>query len=176
MAISIGDQAPDFDLKGVDGNNRSLKSFADSKILVVMFTCNHCPYVQAYEDRLICIQRDYAARSVSLVAINANDETKYPEDNYEKMIERSREIGYNFPYLRDIDQKITSTYGAEVTPEVFAFDQDRRLQYHGRVDDSRYPDEVKTSDLRNAIDALLEGSVPPATETQAFGCSVKWLV
>lgn len=175
MALRIGDSAPDFNLRGVDGEDHSLNSFTNSRILAVMFTCNHCPYVQAVEDRLIDIQRDYQAKGVSLVAINPNDEKKYPEDSFDEMVKRAARKGYNFPYLRDLDQKTTNSYGTEVTPEIFVFDQDRKLSYHGRVDDSKDPSQVKSKDMRNALDALLEGKEPPVTEAKAFGCSVKWL-
>ena len=174
VGLPLGSIAVDFDLKGVDGKNHSLKSFADKKVLVVVFSCNHCPYVQAYEDRMIQLQKDYTNKGVTLVAINSNDETGYPEDSYPNMIKRSKDRSFNFPYLRDETQEIARKYGAICTPHVFAFDQHRKLQYKGRIDDNRNPDLAKTKDLRGAIDAILDGREPTVQETRPFGCSVKW--
>lgn len=175
-SLKIGSPAPDFKLKGVDGKIYTLASFAEAKALVVMFTCNHCPYVQAYEPRLIAIQRDYAAQGVRLVAINANEIKNYPEDSFEKMVVRAKELQYNFPYLRDDAQKVATAYGAACTPEIFLFDGARRLQYHGRVDDN-YKDSrlVKSYDLRKAIDAVLADRKPDPALTPAIGCSIKWM-
>ena len=128
-----------------------------------MFTCNHCPFVKAYEDRLIQIQKDYSDKSVSLVAINSNETINYPEDTFEKMQIRVTEKSYNFPYLRDEDQSVASSYGASFTPEIFVFDIDRKLRYHGRIDDNKDPDNVTSSDLRNALDELLGRTVQEAT-------------
>ena len=172
--LRIRDPAPDFKLPGVDGNSYSLADFSDKKMLVIMFTCNHCPYVQAYEERLVAIQQDYRDRGVALVAINSNDDQRIPEDSFENMIERAKVKEYNFPYLRDKDQTVVTAYGARVTPEVYVFDSERRLRYHGRVDDSRDPQKVMKHDLRNAIVALLRGEEVPVAETAAFGCTVKW--
>ena len=174
--LRIGDSAPHFKLPSVDGNSYSLTDFGDKKIAVVMFTCNHCPYVQAYEERLISIQNDYRDRGVTLIAINSNDDRRVPEDNFENMVKRAKAKGYNFPYLRDKDQKVVTAYGARVTPEVYVFDSERRLKYHGRVDDNRDPQRVMKHDLRNAIDALLRGDQVPVAEATAFGCTIKWLL
>jgi peroxiredoxin len=173
--LNIGDVAPDFSLPGVDGRTYSLESFAQADILVVMFTCNHCPYVQAYEDRLIAIQRDYLDKGVRLVAINSNDERGYPEDGFEHMVERSRKKGFNFPYLRDKGQETAQAYGAQCTPELFLFDSERRLRYHGRVDDNwKFPLQVTKNDLRDALDAVLQRRPVGTPENQAIGCSLKW--
>jgi len=174
VGLPLGSSAVDFQLKGVDGKTHSLTSFGDKKALVVVFSCNHCPYVQAYEDRMVQLQKDYAGKGVELIAINSNDETGYPEDSYPNMIQRARDRGFNFPYLRDDTQEIARKYGAICTPHVFAFDQQRKLQYKGRIDDNRNPDLVKQKDLRNALDAMLKGSKPSVQETRPFGCSVKW--
>ena len=174
VGLSLGSPAVDFELKGVDGRKHSLKTFADKKALVVVFSCNHCPYVQAYEDRMIQIQKDYAGKNVTLVAINSNDETGYPEDSYPNMIKRAKDRGFNFPYLRDETQEIAKRYGAICTPHIFAFDEHRHLQYKGRIDDNRNPDLVKTRDLRDALDAILAHRKPAVQETRPFGCSVKW--
>jgi thiol-disulfide isomerase/thioredoxin len=173
--LKLGSPAPDFKLKGIDGKIATLASFQDAKVLVVMFTCNHCPYVQAYEPRLIAIQRDYADQKVRLVAINANETKNYPEDSFDKMVVRAREMKYNFSYLRDETQGVATAYGAACTPEVFVFGPDRRLKYHGRIDDNyRDPKAVKSYDLRRSIDAVLAGHDPQPAVTQAIGCSIKW--
>src|SRR5437868_13686784 len=121
-ALQLDDRAPAFNLPSVDGRTYSLETFADKPVLVVIFSCNHCPYVQAYEDRMIAIQRDYQDRGVQLVAINSNEEINYPEDNLEHMIERAKAKGYNFPYLRDASQAVARAYGATHTPQRFVFD------------------------------------------------------
>lgn len=173
--LKLGAPAPAFDLPGVDGKNRTLTSFSDKKILVVVFTCNHCPYVQGWEDRLIAIQRDFGSKGVQLVGINANETKNYPEDSFDKMVIRAREKRYNFPYLRDEDQSVTRAFDAACTPEIFAFDSERRLQYHGRVDDNyQDPKAVKSHDLENALDDLLAGRPVKTPLTPAMGCSIKW--
>ena len=174
VGLSLGSQAVDFNLKSVDGKNYRLGDFANKNAIVIVFSCNHCPYVQAYEDRMIKLQHEYASKSVALIAINSNYDHDYPEDSYEKMIERSREKGFNFQYLRDETQDIAHKYGAICTPHIFAFDKQRTLRYKGRIDDNRNPAEVKTHDLSNALDAILEGNSPSVQETKPFGCSIKW--
>ena len=174
VGLALGSQALDFNLKGVDGKSHSLKDFADCKALVVVFSCNHCPYVKDYEDRMVQVQKDYSGKGVTLVAINSNDDQDYPEDNFENMVRRSKEKGFNFPYLRDETQEIARRYGAICTPHIFAFDRGRVLQYKGRIDDNRNPVAVTTSDLRNALDAILAGRKPSVQETRPFGCSIKW--
>jgi len=174
VGLPLGASAVDFQLKGVDGKTHSLNSLSDKKAVVIVFSCNHCPYVQAYEDRMVQIQKDYSPKGVTIVAINSNDDTGYPEDSYPNMIKRAKERGFNFPYLRDDTQEIAKKYGAICTPHVFAFDQQPRLQYKGRIDDNRNPESVKTKDLRNALDAILAGHKPSVQETRPFGCSVKW--
>jgi peroxiredoxin len=142
--LSIGSKAPGFSLPGVDGQEYSLDSFADKKIIVVIFSCNHCPYVQAYEDRMIAIQRDYEDKGVALVAINSNETKNYPTDSFEHMVERVKEKEFNFPYLRDEIQEIADAYGAERTPHLFVFNENRELTYTGAIDDNwKEPDKVK---------------------------------
>lgn len=173
--LAMGAQAPDFDLPGVDGKNYSLESFKDKSVIVVMFTCNHCPYVQAYESRLVAIQSDYADKGVALVAINANETKNYPEDNFPNMVERAKTKGYNFPYLRDETQKVADAYGAHYTPEIFLLDQGRHLRYTGRIDDNWHQaNEVKSQDLRESIDSVLAGTPVKNPETHAMGCTIKW--
>jgi peroxiredoxin len=173
--LSLGSPAPNFGLSGVDGKKYSLDSFSKSSVLVVVFSCNHCPYAVAYEDRMIAIQRDYAAKGVQLVAINSNDDKAYPEDGYPQMVRRAKEKGFNFPYIRDPDQKAAEEYGAVCTPHVFAFDKERKLRYRGRIDDSKDPAGVRSHDLRNALDDLAAGKTPRAADTRPFGCSIKWM-
>lgn len=174
--LKIGDKAPYFSLPGVDGLNYSLESFSDKKLLCIIFSCNHCPYVKAYEDRIIAIQRDFQ-NDLQIVAINSNDELNYPEDSFEEMKKRAKEKNFNFPYLRDSDQNIADAYGATHTPEIFLFDKERKLQYHGKIDDNwNYPNQVKEHYLRNAIIDLLEGREVKVKETYTIGCTIKWKI
>jgi len=175
MRLPLGEKAPDFSLPGVDGRTYSLQSFSDKPVLAVMFTCNHCPYVQAYEDRLIAVQRDFADRGVQLVAINANETQNYPEDDFPKMVQRAKMKNYNFPYLRDEDQSVAEAYGAHYTPEIFLLDRERRLRYTGRIDDNwQNPKAARSHDLRSAVEALLDGRAVSQPETHAIGCTIKW--
>jgi peroxiredoxin len=175
VVLDLGAPAPDFDFKSVGGERYSLKSFSKSVVLAIVFTCNHCPYSQAYEDRMVAIQRDYSPRGVQLVAINSNDDKAYPEDGFAQMVKRARDKAFNFPYLRDPDQKAAEAYGAVCTPHVFAFDKERALRYRGRIDDSRDAQRVKSHDLRNALDGLLSGKSVRVADTRPFGCSIKWM-
>jgi peroxiredoxin len=172
--LELGAAAPDFDLPGTDGRRHSLSSFGAKPVLVVVFSCNHCPYVKAYEDRMVAVQKDYGGRGVQLVAINSNDEKSYPEDSFDEMVRRAKEKSFNFPYLRDEQQTVVEAYGAVCTPHVFVFDQSRRLRYRGRIDDSKDPANVKSPDLRNALDDLVEGRDVRVPDTRPFGCSIKW--
>jgi peroxiredoxin len=173
--LKLGDSAPRFDLPGIDGKNHSLSSFEDKKVLVVIFSCNHCPYVLGWEGRLMEIQREYESKGVQLIAINANETKNYPEDSFDKMVIHAKENKFNFIYLRDEDQSVAKAYDAACTPEVYVFDAGRRLRYHGRVDDN-YKDEkaVKSHDLKNALDDLLNNQPVKTPETPALGCSIKW--
>lgn len=173
--LAINAIAPDFNLPGVDGKNYSLKTFSDQAILVVIFSCNHCPYVQAYEDRMIALQNEFQDKGVAFVAINANETELHPEDTFEKMVVRAREKKFNFPYLRDEDQKVAEGYGAQYTPEIFLLDSKRHLQYTGKIDDNwQNPNEVNIQFLRPAILAILAGKPIDAPETHAVGCTIKW--
>ncbi len=185
VTLEIGASAPDFSLMGVDGKTYTLKSFAQSPFLVVVFTCNHCPTAQAYEDRIKKIAADYKSKGVTVVAISPNDpkavrldELGYTDmsDSFEEMKIRSKEKAYNFPYLYDGEtQKTSLAYGAVATPHVFIFDKARKLQYTGRIDDSEKPGSTpKNDDTRNALDALTAGKPVPVAKTKTFGCSVKW--
>lgn len=173
--ITIGESILPFSLPGIDDQNHAPSDYADKAALVILFSCNHCPYVQAWEDRMIDIQADYGNKGVQLIAINANDEKKHPDDSFLKMKERAREKGLNFIYLRDESQEVARAYGAERTPEVFLFDQQGTLCYHGSIDDNfRDPRAVKSSYLRDALDAVLDGQAPPISETSPVGCTIKW--
>ena len=134
--LSPGDKAVPFELPGVDDRRHALEDYADKEAVAVVFTCNHCPYARAWENRLVEIQADYAARGVQLVAISANDAKRYPDDSFPRMRERSEEKGFNFPYLYDESQEVARAYGAERTPEIFLFDKGGTLRYHGTVDDN----------------------------------------
>jgi peroxiredoxin len=173
--LAIGEKAPEFkDLLGTDGKRYSLSSFKDKPVLAVIFSCNHCPYAVAYEDRIIATQRDYAGKGVQFVVVNSNDDKSYPEDSYPEMIKRAKEKAFNFPYVRDADQTVAEGYGAVCTPHVFAFDKDRVLRYRGRIDDSREPAKAKTRDFRDALDDMLAGRSVRVPDTKPFGCSIKW--
>lgn len=181
--LAIGAQAPDFELPGVDGEKYSLKTFADAKLLLIVFTCNHCPTAQAYESRIQQLHADYRDRGVALVAISPNDdqalrldELGYTDvsDSFEDMKVRAKERGFKFPYLYDGETQTTShAYGVVATPQVFLFDAERKLRYVGRIDDSDVR-TVTSHDARNAIDALLAGKPVPVEKTRTFGCSTKW--
>lgn len=184
-SLPIGASAPDFNLKGTDGKMYTLKSFSKARILVIIFTCNHCPTAQAYESRIKKLVTDYKDKGVQIVAISPNDpksirldELGYTEysDSYEEMKLRAKEKGFNFPYLYDGDTEETSKkYGPVATPHVFIFDEKRVLRYSGRIDNVEKPTETpQKTDTRNAINALLEGKAVPVETTKTFGCSIKW--
>ncbi|HLC50001.1 MAG TPA: thioredoxin family protein [Candidatus Nanoarchaeia archaeon] len=173
--MKIGDKAYDFKLPGTDGKAYSLESFKGKKVLAIIFMCNHCPYVQGSIERMKAIQSEFGIKGLQMVAINANDQLNYPDDSFEKMIELSKTKKLNFPYLRDEDQHIAKAYGAQCTPECFVFDGERKLRYHGRIDDSPKDETRATvSDLRNAIDALIHGRKVAIELAPAIGCSIKW--
>jgi peroxiredoxin len=173
MTIALATDAPAFDLPGVDGQQHSLDDYADKPALAVVWSCNHCPYVQAWEGRMIALQREFGDRGFELVAISSNDADNYPEDSFAAMKARAAEQGFNFDYLYDEDQSVLEAYGAERTPEVFLFDGDRRLVYHGAIDDSREEEGVTQEYLRDAIEAALAGEAPPVSDTPPVGCTVK---
>lgn len=182
-SLEIGASAPDFELPGVDGKTYSLHSFQDAKLLLVIFTCNHCPTAQAYETRIEQLHADYRDRGVALVAISPNDdqavrldELGYTDvgDSLDDMKLRAKERDFKFPYLYDGETQRTSlAYGVVATPQVFLFDGERKLRYLGRIDDSDVR-TVTSHDTRNAIDALLAGKPVPIEKTRTFGCSTKW--
>lgn len=173
--LKTGDRAPDFELPSTDGRRVSLPDFAGSKALVVAFWCNHCPYVRAYERRVVEWADEVRPRGVGFVAINSNDEVNYPDDSFEHMVTRAKEQGYNFPYLRDKDQQVAHRYGAQCTPHFLVFDSTFHLVYQGRFDDNKDDaSKVKERYLPVAVEALLAGKKPAKDMTWAIGCSVKW--
>jgi peroxiredoxin len=175
FTLELGQPAPDFNLPAVDGRDYSLASFADAKLLVVVFSCNHCPYVVGSEDRMIAFARDYGPKGVAMIAINANETEGHPTDSLEHMRERAREKNFPFAYARDDAQDVALKYGALRTPHYYVFDADRKLRYTGRMDDNpRTPGSETTHELRDAVDALLAGRTPAVELTNPIGCNVKW--
>jgi peroxiredoxin len=182
--LTIGAKAPDFNLEGVNGKRYSLQSFSSSKVLVIVFTANHCPTAQAYEDRIKALVTDYKSKGVAVIAISPNDpksvrldELGYSDlgDTKEEMKIRAKDKAFNFPYLYDGDNSKTSmSYGPVATPHIFIFDKERKLRYTGRIDDSEKPGTAKVHDARNALNALIAGKPVPVAVTKTFGCSVKW--
>lgn len=172
--LTIGDKAPAFSLPATDGNTYSLTSFADKPFLVVIFSANHCPYVGSWEDRMIAIGREYAQRGVAFVLISSNDATRIPQDSFEQMRKRAEERGYPFPYLYDEDQSVARRFGATRTPEVFLFDQDRTLVYHGAIDSDYEESAGMQSYLREALTSLLGSRPVPVSETPLVGCTIKF--
>jgi len=175
FTLQLGQAAPDFNLRGVDDKHYTLASFKDAKLLVIAFSCNHCPYVIGSEDRMIKFAADYSPRGVQFVAINSNEDEQHPTDSFEHMVERAKAKGFKFPYLRDDTQKVALAYGALRTPHFYVFDGERKLRYTGRMDDSpRTPGKETTHELRDAVDALLAGKKPSPELTNPIGCNVKW--
>lgn len=194
-SLKTGDTLIDFTLPATDGKDYNARTMlAAAKALVVVFMCNHCPYVKAWEDRINAIARDYAGQGVRMLGISANDVIAYPADSFEKMAERAREKGFVFPYLYDESQEVARVYGAQRTPELFIFDASGKLRYHGAPDDNyddearRYwkrsdgasgdnqddEDTIKQHYARQALDAILVGGIVTEPETPPVGCSIKW--
>ena len=173
--LSISSKLPYFNLKAVDEKLYSPDSFADASALIVIFSCNHCPYVQAYEGRIIEIQKKYKQKGVTVIAINSNDDTAYPDDSFENMKLRVKERNFNFLYLRDEDQSTAKSFDATHTPEIFVFDSKRELVYHGKIDDNwQEPQSVVNHYLEDALDELFENKEISVPETYSIGCTIKW--
>jgi peroxiredoxin len=173
--LHVGDLAPPFSMPGVDGRQWALPDFADASALVVVFWCNHCPYVQAWEGRTIDLGRKYAAQGVRFVLINSNDDHAYPDDRFDRMAARAKEKGYPFPYLRDASQSVAHAYGARVTPHPMVFDGQQRLRFQGKIDDAYdHPEAVAHRYLDGAIAEVLAGRAVDPPERPVLGCSVKW--
>ncbi|MCS6822267.1 MAG: thioredoxin family protein [Microscillaceae bacterium] len=178
QGYNIGDRVADFNLKNIDGKMISLKSNPNAKGYMVIFTCNHCPYAIAYEDRIIALHNKYAPKGYPVLAINPNDVKKEPSDSFEKMQERAKEKGFPFPYLIDETQEVAKAFGATRTPHVFLLQKkgdDFVVAYIGAIDDSaKDPSKVKEKYLENAVEALLKGKNVPVSTTKAVGCTIKW--
>jgi peroxiredoxin len=177
QGYKVGDKAQDFTLKNIDGKMVSLSDFNSQKGVILIFTCNHCPFAVAYQDRIIALDKKYKKLGYPVVAINPNDPVQYPEDSYENMKIRAEEKGFTFPYLFDEKQEVFPVYGATKTPHVYLLQKDGngfKVAYIGAIDDSAKDEStVKETYLANAINALLEGKVPNPSETKAIGCSIK---
>jgi peroxiredoxin len=174
-AVVAGTRCPDFRLPAVDGKTYARDDFAKAPVLVVMFICNHCPYVQAVEDRLIALNRSFGPRGVQFVGVCSNDAVTYPDDAFDQLAARWREKNYGFPYLHDESQEVARTFGAVCTPDLFVYDGDRQLAYRGRIDDSwKDPSKVTRHELAEALETLLAGNKPGREQKPSLGCSIKW--
>lgn len=175
--LKIGKKAPAFTLKNIDGKMVSLSDYQDEKGVIVIFTCNHCPYAKLYEDRIVALDKAYRPKGWPVVAINPNDPTQYPEDSYENMQKRAEEKGFTFPYLFDSEQSVYPAYGATRTPHVFLLENQKgkmKLVYKGAIDDNyKDAEAVKVRYIEQAIAAINKGEKPSPTETKAVGCSIK---
>ena len=174
--VPLGTLAPDFDLINVDGRMVSFAAAAGARGTVVMFICNHCPFVKHVADQLTALGHDYLAKGIGFVAISSNDVSTHPADSPEQMVAEAEERGYPFPYLYDESQEVAKAYHAACTPDFYLFDAGRKLVYRGQLDPSRPGNDlpVTGSDLRGAIDALLAGGPPVADQIPSLGCNIKW--
>ncbi len=173
--VDLGMKLPAFQLKAVDGKTYSQRDFLNEKPLVIMFICNHCPYVKAIEDRLIQLGHDLKNIGVNVVAICSNDPNDYPDDNFESLKKRWSEKAYPFPYLHDLSQEVAKTFGAVCTPDFFVFDQTATLAYRGRLDDSwKEADKVTKRELFTAVQDLLQNKKLSSEQPPSMGCSIKW--
>lgn len=172
--LTLGDHAPSFELPATDGRTYSLRSFRDKPHLVVIFLSLHCPYVAAWEDRIVAIPKEHTDHEFAFIAINSSDVTKSPQEGIEQLRKRAEEQGYPFPYLYDQDQSVARALGARRTPEVFVFDQDRLLVYHGAVDSDYEESSATRHYLREALTRLRTWQKPSVPETPVVGCPIKW--
>jgi thiol-disulfide isomerase/thioredoxin len=174
--LPLGSVLPNFSkLSGADGKMYSSSDFQNAQILIIVFSCNHCPYVRAYEKRIIDFQAEYAKRGVVVVAINSNDADNYPEDDFPSMVKRAKDMNFNFIYIRDEHQKVAGAFGATHTPQFFVFDQEKKLQYKGKMDDNwQDSSQVKENYLKDAVEEILIGKKVQKPETYSIGCTIKW--
>ena len=174
--LSLGTKAPDFSLPDTEGNTVSLADFEGAPALLVMFICNHCPFVKHVRDELARIGREYQEKGVAVVAISSNDVENYPEDSPGKMKQEKKDAGYTFPYVFDETQEVAKAYHAACTPDFFVFDKDQKLVYRGQLDDSRPSNgkPVTGADLREALDRAIEGKPPMENQRPSMGCNIKW--
>lgn len=171
----LGSTCPPFDLLGTDGHRHNLDSVSGAKALVIMFICNHCPYVKAVEDRILVLAREIIALGAKIVAISSNDANNYPEDSFENMKLRAETKQYSFPYLHDTTQAVAKKFAAVCTPDFFVYDQDLKLAYRGRLDDSWKDAKLVTRhELRHAVLQLLQDREVPQVQYPSMGCSIKW--
>ena len=177
--LALGTKTPKFNLKGIDGEMYSNASFEDSKGLLVMFICNHCPFVVHVKDGLVEMANILSEQNIGVIAINSNDSSqeKYAEDSFEKMIEYSDNWGFEFPYTVDTDQSVAKAFTAQCTPDFFLFDSNSELVYRGQMDGSRPGNDVPTTgvDILNAVDAMLAGDSPLDSQFPSAGCNIKWI-
>jgi peroxiredoxin len=174
--LPLGTRAPDFSLPDTDGRVVSLSDYGDAPALLVMFICNHCPYVKHVRDEIARIGNEYGERGVGIVAISSNDVERYPDDSPERMKQEKRDAGYTFPYLYDEGQEVARAYDAACTPDFYVFDGNRSLVYRGQLDSSRPANgqPVTGHDLRIALDAVLAGRAVETAQIPSIGCSIKW--
>ena len=177
--LALGTKTPDFSLKGIDGERYSNASFEESKGLLVMFICNHCPFVVHVKDGLVEMANRLSEQNIAVIAINSNDSSqeKYAEDSFEKMIEYSNDWGFQFPYTVDVDQSVAKAFTAQCTPDFFLFDSNSELVYRGQMDGSRPGNDIPTTgvDILNAVDAMLAGDSPLDSQFPSAGCNIKWI-
>lgn len=173
--VPLGESAPAFSLPGVDGKQYSLDSFTGKRVLVIIFMCNHCPYVKAVLSRLIDLQNQMDEKGVQLVGINSNDASRYPDDSFDNMKKTAEEMKIPFPYLFDATQEIARAYDVVCTPDIYVYGEERTLLYRGRIDDNwEHPEKVTKKDLKEAIDAALAGEKISEEQIPSMGCSIKW--
>lgn len=176
FTLEIGEPAPEFSLPGVDGRDWSPKDYHDAKVLIIVFTCNHCPFVIGSQERLDRLYAEYAPKGVRMIAVNSNEAINHPNDAFDHMVERAKELNLPYPYVRDESQDVALAYGALRTPHFYVFDAERKLRYTGRFDDNpRELDKATTHELRDALDDLLADRAVRTPLTNPIGCNVKWL-
>ena len=173
--VALRTSAASFRLPGVDSKTYSLESFSDKNVLVIIFMCNHCPYVKAVLQRLIALQVETAHQGVQLIGINSNDVDRYPDDSMENMQKITKEKGINFPYLLDVSQEMANNYDAVCTPDIYVYGTERKLFYRGRIDDNwEHEEKVSQRNLKEAVDCIVAGKKVPDKQISSIGCSIKW--
>jgi peroxiredoxin len=176
FGLNIGDKAPSttVKMKNVDGSDLTIADVTGKQGTLVVFSCNHCPFVKAWQGRIASIGNAAKAQGIGVIVINSNDPTDYPEDSYAEMQKRSKDLGFTFPYVVDATSEVARSFGASHTPEAYLFDKDGKLVYHGAIDDSKEADQVSKHFLQDAIDAAVAGKTVPVAETKAIGCGIKF--
>lgn len=175
LQIPLGSAAHDFSLPGIDRKDHSFSDFKGNKAIVIVFMCNHCPYVQGVIQRFISLQKKFKNDGIVFIGINANESDNYPEDSFEKMSEYADKWGLNFVYLRDESQEVARKYKAQCTPDIFVYDKELKLVYHGRIDDNwQHEDQVTTHELKDALTTLINNGKPNEKQNPSIGCSIKW--